>query len=296
MAPLMVPLDGRLLQNGPTGGNFAEVLQRLLLRAEPTKTITGDRGYLMSSVPPPLIREGQKVQPQWLYEFLRHPHAIRPAVQRNLLMPRFKLESEEIEALINYFIAVDRLQNPAIGLEYFPSKPLPQDPDYQAEMRAEYRQRLEHMPAGGGAGASNDYFENGWRILTNKDFCLKCHNIGRAPEFQIVQSSDPVEQAKNLNGPNLDLATERLRPEYLERWISMPKRTLPYTLMTQYDPFFANVPDYPPTPALRPDERVQAVRDALMSWGFLTDPPPTAQKAGPRGDPHGREAPKGGHH
>jgi len=33
---------------------------------------------------------------------------------------------------------------------------------------------------------------------------------------------------------------------------------------------------------LRPEERVRAVRDALMSWGFLAEPPPTAKKAGPR--------------
>jgi hypothetical protein len=36
--------------------------------------------------------------------------------------------------------------------------------------------------------------------------------------------------------------------------------------------------------ALAPQERLRAVRDALMSWGFLTNPPPLAEKAGPRPD------------
>ncbi len=38
-------------------------------------------------LPPPLLREGNKVQTPWLTAFLKDPYAIRPAVQ--LRMPRF---------------------------------------------------------------------------------------------------------------------------------------------------------------------------------------------------------------
>jgi mono/diheme cytochrome c family protein len=331
-----VPVDPNLQQFAPTGGNFADVLQRVLAKLE-NKSLTGDRGYLMSSVPPPLIRQGQKVQPQWLYEFLRHPHGIRPAVQRNLQMPRFQLEHEEIEGIINYFIAVDRLSNPAIGVEHFPPKPAAQDPDVQELLRTEFLQRVQQLMPPGKTASSADYFEAGWRLLTDKNLCIKCHNIGHAPGFQVDGPTDPALQAQNLNGPNLNMAAERLRPEYLERYLSQPKRFLPYTLMPQYDPFFAPGPDYhaaqmglrnprdrlllqfgpllsPTAPsipltidgrvyeqlelefALRPDEKVRAVRDALMSWGFMPVPPPTGQKAGPRGDTHGRGASKGGSH
>jgi mono/diheme cytochrome c family protein len=292
-----VPRSDALLQHPPTGGNFAEVLARMTAAAE-KKSLTGDRGVLMSSVPPPLIREGQKVQPQWLFEFLRHPHAIRPAVQRNLVMPRFNLERDEIEALINYFIAVDRLQNPALGLEYFAQKPAQQDVEFQERERALYRERLRQtLPEAARKDAdSADYFENGWRLLTDKNMCIKCHNIGSEKEFQVVESADPAQRALNLNGPNLSMAAERLRPEYLERWVALPKRLIPYTMMVQYEPFFHDAPAYPATPGLSPEERVRAVRDALLSWGYIPNPPPTGKKAGPRGDPHGRDAHSGGAH
>jgi len=242
------------------------------------------------------MREGQKVQPQWLVDFLRNPHAIRPAVARNLVMPRFNLERDEIETLINYFIAVDRLQNPALGLEYLAHRPPQQDVEFQDRMRADYRERLRQtLPAASRKDADTaDYFENGWRLLTDKEMCIKCHNIGKEPAFQIVQSPDPAQQALNLNGPNLSMAAERLRPEYLERWVSLPKRSVPYTMMVQYAPFFHKAPEYPGAPAMPPEERVRAVRDALLSWGYMPDPPLTGRKAGLRGDAHGRENHKGG--
>ncbi len=35
---------------------------------------------------------------------------------------------------------------------------------------------------------------------------------------------------------------------------------------------------------LSPEEKVKATRDAMQSWGHLKNPPPSAQKAGPRPD------------
>jgi cbb3-type cytochrome oxidase cytochrome c subunit len=283
------------------------------------KNVVLDRGFLAGSVPPPLMREGQKVQPQWLFDFLQQPHEIRPAVAANLKMPRFNLSDVENEALVNYFIAVDRIQNPALGLEYFGRRPPQRDPAFQTAKRDRYRHRVtDFMKDAPNFNASKaDYFESGWQMLVDKNLCVKCHNIGA------FQAEGKAEE----KGPALSMTADRLRPEYVERWISFPKRLVPYTIMPQYDPFYAPDAQYhhlqdllrrqdvrrmvelgpvlgaqaaPRGPfivgddvynqlelqfAVMPADKVRAVRDALMSWGYLIDPPPTARAAGPRIDP-----------
>jgi mono/diheme cytochrome c family protein len=315
---VQVPVNPSWQQHGPTGGAFAEVLARILAKAE-SKQLVGDRPNLMGSIPPVLFREGQKVQPQWLFEFLQSPHEIRPSVARNLRMPRFNMSRDDAEALVNYFIAVDRILNPAVGTEYFVARPQAQDPDYQRRMNQDYRARLAHAFAGvqGFDASKGDYFDTGWRLLTDKNLCLKCHDIG----------AYKAEGKPEEKGPSLHMAADRLRPDYIERWVSMPKRLVPYTLMPQYEPFYAGGHEYvalqaglgkpttraalaatallDPTGAtlpllldegvyhqvqadfvLTPQEKTRAVRDALMSWGSQANPPPTARQAGPRANAH----------
>ena len=59
------------------------------------------------------MNEGNKVQTQWLHDFLLNPYPIRPAVV--LRMPRFNMSSEEASQLANYFAAVDDAQYPVPG-------------------------------------------------------------------------------------------------------------------------------------------------------------------------------------
>ena len=61
-------------------------------------------------LPPPLIHEGQKVQSNWLHDFLLNPYPIRPAVV--LRMPKFNMSSEEASKLVNYFAAMDEAEYP----------------------------------------------------------------------------------------------------------------------------------------------------------------------------------------
>jgi mono/diheme cytochrome c family protein len=295
--PLQVPVSA-MGHHPPYGGDYTETLVRILARLEGKSPAT-DRGYLMGSGPPPLIREGQKVQPAWLYDFLKQPYAIRPTVSRNLIMPRFNMSSDDIEALVNYFVSVDRIQNPALGIQAFGVNPPQRDPSFQDRERREYRALLQHLlhdvevDEGKFDPLKADYFEAGWRLLADKNLCQKCHDIGT-----FKAEGKPEEK-----GPALDLTADRLRPEFVERWIGLPKRFTPYTVMPQYEPFFAGAPSFGhglklPMPldaqaynqlemgfALTPRERTEAVRDALMSWGYLVHPPPTAVKAGPRVDP-----------
>src|SRR5262249_6144026 len=42
--------------------------------------------------------------------------------------------------------------------------------------------------------------------------CLQCHNVG------------PLEAKPNPFGPPLDIVSDRLRPEWMERWLANPQR------------------------------------------------------------------------
>jgi cbb3-type cytochrome oxidase cytochrome c subunit len=274
----------------PTGGQFAHALAKVLDRSDQNRNPT------WSSVPPVLLREGQKVQPQWLYEFLLNPHPIRPMVAVNLRMPRFNMSEDEAEALVHYFVAVDRLTDPALGTEYFTRSPVQREPLFQQDKRVTFRQRADQA-ADANAAKGDDYFEAGWRMLTSKKMCLNCHNIGTfKSEGGQAAPGGPVQR-----GPSLHMAADRLRPDYVERYVTYPNRIIPYTVMAQYPPLYEDYhkiadADFKAVmgesgPALSAHERLRAVRDALFSWGYLTDPQrtPTGQKAGPRGDAHSWE-------
>jgi cytochrome c2 len=98
----------------PYGGTFAELmLGYLKLR---TPTLYGDYKTARAALPPPLMREGEKAQPSWLFQFLRNPQQVRRATI--LRMPRFNMNDEEAMALVNYFAGVDRMNNPGDGLNY----------------------------------------------------------------------------------------------------------------------------------------------------------------------------------
>src|SRR5262249_50374530 len=94
----------------------------------------------LAALPPPLLREGEKTQPDWLYRFLRNPHAIRPVTV--LRMPKFNMSDDEAMALVNYFAAADKLDNPSEGLVY-PYVAVPQRDDaFWAAKSREYVDKL----------------------------------------------------------------------------------------------------------------------------------------------------------
>ena len=55
--------------------------------------------------PPNLIGEGQKVQPDWLFDFLHTPTTIRPWLK--VRMPTFKFNAAHLNALVTYFNVLD---------------------------------------------------------------------------------------------------------------------------------------------------------------------------------------------
>ena len=66
-------------------------------------------------LPPPLIREGERVQPKWLYQFLLNPGAVRPQEKMKLRMPKFNMSDEDAMTLVNYFGGVAQAEQPRRG-------------------------------------------------------------------------------------------------------------------------------------------------------------------------------------
>jgi mono/diheme cytochrome c family protein len=125
------------------GGRLINMLVPYLQKKD--KETFGGGGSKLSlayaSVPPTLVAEGEKTQPEWLFKFLRNPHMIRPLTV--LRMPKFNMSSDDAQAIVNYFGAVDRTQNVGIGLTY-PYVPMPsREESYLQQRTAEYVARLK---------------------------------------------------------------------------------------------------------------------------------------------------------
>ena len=153
-------------------------------------------------LPPPLMDEGEKVQPDWLHGFLMDPTELRPAVV--MRMPNFRMSSDDASKLVNYFAAVNNVDFP---YEYRPQ----QRDSYLAARHAE----------------REDPLGEAMNIVVDGNYCVKCHAVA---DFK------PVGDVTTL-GPNLAGVSSRLRPEFVRNWVANPKRILPYTGMPVNIPY-----------------------------------------------------------
>lgn len=322
----LIPTADILRSTPAYGGTFAEILAPYLRQKD--ATVYPDYKTQRASAPPPLLREGEKAQPGWLFQFLRNPQPIRPLVV--LRMPKFNMTDDEAMALVNYFAAVDKVSNPGVSVNY-PYVAVPQrENDFWETKAREYvasmgeqkaQERLKAMQptweqilkeeiaqkerlvrvsedAVKTAKVENDKKENqrvldiarksldeskarlekkdfkaldqqyltrdayaadAWRLLTNyNNPCLGCHQVG------------PVA-AKQQQGPPLELAFERLRPEWTLRWIASPERMISYPTPMPYN-FPANNPPYPEMHG-SPRQQAEAVRDILLNLPKVADMP-----------------------
>lgn len=85
----------QLVSGSPAyGGTVAELLVPYLgARGGDYELKNNDSNIARRDLPPPLAREGEKVQPDWLYDFLREPTPIRPQVV--LRMPKFNMSEDD---------------------------------------------------------------------------------------------------------------------------------------------------------------------------------------------------------
>ncbi|MBI1749767.1 MAG: c-type cytochrome [Acidobacteria bacterium] len=146
-------------------------------------------------LPPPLLGEGARVDPNWLARFLENPALSKTDLNRNgvrsylaVRMPTFSFSDGEIRKIVRFFQAIASQAQP-----YLPPKLEPLSP----QERAMARELFTHPAAP----------------------CLKCHATGQA-------SHDA-----NATAPNFLLAPERLQPAWTGRWITEPARMAPGTAM-----------------------------------------------------------------
>jgi hypothetical protein len=126
-------------------------------------------------------------------------------------MPNFHMSSDEASKLVNYFAAKSNAEFPY---------------EYNNRRRGGYLAQLE--------ASHPTLLDDGMKILTDGNYCVKCHSIG---DYE-------VRGAVKTLGPDLDEVYRRLRPEYMHHWIANPQRTLPYTGMPVNIPFDPNPPTY----------------------------------------------------
>ena len=211
------------------GGDLARLLFPVVIADEKQVNPNVKPDDAWGWLPPPLVGEGKKVQSPWLHKFLLNPHPIRPPAV--LRMPKFHFDSAQAAKLVDYFAAVD-------GAEY----PYVADP------------RLDESSLAAAERAYPGHLQGALKIVTNTNYCVKCHLVG---------DYTPPGSVKAL-APQLARVHERLRPGYVHDWIANPKRFLPYTGMPVNIPF-----DKPVSQDLykgTSDQQVAALTDLLMHF------------------------------
>jgi len=234
------------------GGFLAKYLLPHVVQREKLVNTAAKGAEAWGWLPPPLVGEGQKVQSDWLHNFLLNPYPIRPAVL--LRMPRFNMSGAEATQLVNYFAAIDNAEYPYLLSER-------QERNYLTAAEARYLQRV----AGAGLPPSTR-FTDAMNIVTNSNYCVKCHLVA---DF-VPKGSDRAK------APNLAEVSQRLRTDYLRRWIANPKSVLPYTSMPvniPYDPSATVFRATPESPILfhgTSIETVDALVDLLLNFDEYT--------------------------
>lgn len=141
---------------------------------------------LKTMAPPRLVGEGEKVQPQWLYGFLRQPTVVRPWLE--IRMPDFRLTHEDAETLTDTFFELA-----GDSRATYPYILLPRREDITAEE-----------------------IEMGeYRVRTDK--CVQCHPVtlgAGLPEGVELQDL----------AINLMLAKSRLRFDWIKNFLRNPDR------------------------------------------------------------------------
>jgi cytochrome c551/c552 len=146
-------------------------------------------------LPPKLLTEGARVDPEWLLRFLRNPSLSESDTNRNgvrfylqVRMPTFSFSENELGKLVRFFQALSR-------------QPFPYIPDEVPMLTAKETDMARSLFSSPAAP------------------CLKCHATG-----------DPARD-RTATAPNLLQAKGRLKADWVERWIIDPQAISPGTAM-----------------------------------------------------------------
>ncbi len=219
------------------GGEFAHWLVAHL------KEEIQDVNKSWQASPPPLYKEGIKVQTPWLFRFLKNPEQLRYTTV--LRMPRFNMSDDEAQTLANYFAAVD-------GVEY-PYQSIPQQ-------EQQFLVSLEEQFKAAHPGSTTGYEMEAWKAL-NGPLCIKCHQVGGRP----YKSTDP----KDIRGPNLERVEKRLQPDWTRAWIFKPTWFTPYTSMPVNFP--ADKPPFPDLFGGNSEQQAEGTVFSLMNYSRILE-------------------------
>lgn len=146
-------------------------------------------------LPPKLLTEGARVDPEWLLHFLSNPSLSETDTNRNgvrsylqVRMPTFSFSENELGKLVRFFEALSR-------------QPFPYIPESSTTLTAKETDMARSLFSSTAAP------------------CLKCHATG-----------DPAHD-RNATAPNFLLARGRLKPDWVERWLIDPQAISPGTAM-----------------------------------------------------------------
>jgi mono/diheme cytochrome c family protein len=299
----------------PHGGVFADLMVPYIKRR--FEQSFGDDDKARGTLPPPLVHEGERVQPGWLYSFLKNPISIRPVTV--LRMPRFNMSDDEAMMLVNYFAAVDRLENPDTGLTA-PYVTIPQREDpFWAERDRDYIRMAGQAKRDAWIKELPDDAKEKLRVAeeavknakTDEEKRSARENFGdlltrslakaektpfaadafrlltnkNSPCLQCHQAGRAKVQGKEALGPPLELSYERLRPEWTRYWLANPKRLITYDANMPQN-FPRNQDNYRDIFDAPSAEQIKALRDLLMNFPKAADlpanrgnpPPATGEK------------------
>jgi cytochrome c2 len=146
-------------------------------------------------LPPKLLTEGARVNPEWLLRFLKNPSLTDKDDNRNgvrsylqVRMPTFSFSENELSKLVRFFQALSR-------------QPFPYIPDEVPVLTAKETEMARSLFSSTAAP------------------CLKCHATG-----------DPAHD-RIATAPNFLQARGRLKPDWMERWVIDPQAISPGTSM-----------------------------------------------------------------
>ncbi len=146
-------------------------------------------------LPPKLLTEGARVDPEWLRQFLSNPalsstdtnrNGVRPYLKAH--MPTFFFSNHELRVLVRFFQALSK-------------QPLPYIPERMPALTAKETDMGRSL------------------FSSNAAPCLKCHATGDPRHDQFATA------------PNFLLAKERLKPGWTEQWLLDPQAISPGTSM-----------------------------------------------------------------
>jgi mono/diheme cytochrome c family protein len=207
-------------QFGPQGGAFAKLLAAYLTNEKyPIKDLKGKE---FGMVPPHLTWVGERVQPVWLYQFLLDPQKVREMAV--LRMPKFNLTKDEAKALVNYFAAVAKRDNPENKLTY-PYIEIPQrsdlSSDYWKDKTQEYIKKLKQVDGWydkerKAYEASWEKMHGDWKVEQKTAQTRKKATFALLKEF-LKREQDVKEAADLLKGPIADRLVDQIKQKLLDR-------------------------------------------------------------------------------